>query len=118
MSSLGERLIFELQLHRRFGLRTWPTATAVQPAPAPSAPEAADLTTSAQPAESAADRAERLQVVTEEILACTKCKLCETRTQAVPGEGSLDPPILFIGEGPGRDEDLSGRPFVDSCWIG
>jgi len=43
---------------------------------------------------------------------CQKCGLSETRTHAVPGEGNPDADLMFIGEGPGRDEDLSGRPFV------
>ena len=48
----------------------------------------------------------------EEISACGKCRLCETRTNVVPGEGNPDARLMFIGEGPGRDEDLQGRPFV------
>ena len=43
---------------------------------------------------------------------CTLCRLCEERTNAVYGEGNDDADILFVGEGPGRDEDLQGRPFV------
>ena len=43
---------------------------------------------------------------------CRKCRLCETRTNVVPGEGNPRAKIMFIGEGPGRDEDLQGRPFV------
>jgi uracil-DNA glycosylase family 4 len=43
---------------------------------------------------------------------CTKCKLHRTRTQTVFGEGSYDAQVMFIGEGPGRDEDAQGRPFV------
>ena len=40
------------------------------------------------------------------------CLLCRTRTRSVPGEGNRDADLMFIGEGPGHDEDLSGRPFV------
>ena len=47
-----------------------------------------------------------------EALACTKCGLCETRTQVVFGEGSETAELMFVGEAPGRDEDASGRPFV------
>lgn len=43
---------------------------------------------------------------------CQKCRLCEQRTNIVIGEGDPKATIMFIGEGPGRDEDLSGRPFV------
>jgi len=42
---------------------------------------------------------------------CRKCRLCETRKHAVPGEGPFDAPIMFIGEAPGEQEDLEGRPF-------
>jgi uracil-DNA glycosylase len=47
-----------------------------------------------------------------DILNCRKCRLARSRTQAVPGEGSLKADLMFVGEGPGRDEDLQGRPFV------
>jgi uracil-DNA glycosylase family 4 len=43
---------------------------------------------------------------------CTRCGLSTTRTQTVFGEGNPDAQICFIGEGPGKDEDASGRPFV------
>lgn len=43
---------------------------------------------------------------------CTKCSLAGTRSHAVPGEGSESPSIMFIGEGPGANEDQQGRPFV------
>ena len=43
---------------------------------------------------------------------CTKCKLCEARTNTVPGEGPSDARLVVVGEGPGRTEDETGRPFV------
>lgn len=43
---------------------------------------------------------------------CTRCRLCESRTQAVPGMGATDATWLFVGEGPGHNEDLQGEPFV------
>ncbi|MFA6716564.1 MAG: uracil-DNA glycosylase [Victivallales bacterium] len=43
---------------------------------------------------------------------CRKCPLCETRTTVVFGEGSPNADLMFIGEGPGYDEDQQGRPFV------
>ena len=43
---------------------------------------------------------------------CNKCRLCEQRTHAVFGEGDVDAQLLFIGEGPGENEDLTGRPFI------
>jgi len=48
----------------------------------------------------------------QEALACTLCRLAATRTQVVFGEGSEKARLMFIGEGPGKDEDASGRPFV------
>ncbi len=45
-------------------------------------------------------------------LKCNRCRLRETCTQVVMGEGSLDHKIMFIGEGPGSTEDKKGRPFV------
>ena len=48
----------------------------------------------------------------DEVYACQKCRLCATRTNVVPGEGNPSAELMFIGEGPGRDEDLQGRPFV------
>ena len=43
---------------------------------------------------------------------CTKCALCETRHHVVFGIGEEDADILFVGEGPGEQEDLKGEPFV------
>jgi DNA polymerase len=47
-----------------------------------------------------------------EVRDCTKCRLCKSRTNTVFGEGDVDAKIVFIGEGPGENEDLQGRPFV------
>lgn len=44
--------------------------------------------------------------------ACTQCKLCKSRTQVVFADGDPDAEVLFIGEGPGADEDAQGLPFV------
>jgi len=48
----------------------------------------------------------------DKITACTLCHLCEARNRAVPGEGPANASVMFIGEGPGRQEDIEGRPFV------
>jgi uracil-DNA glycosylase len=55
---------------------------------------------------------EILGALEEEALQCKKCKLCTTRTRVVFGEGNPHADIMFIGEGPGKQEDLQGRPFV------
>lgn len=45
-------------------------------------------------------------------LACTRCELCKTRTNVVFGQGVEDAEVLFVGEGPGQNEDEQGLPFV------
>ena len=47
-----------------------------------------------------------------EVHECTRCTLSRKRTNAVPGEGSLDADVMFVGEAPGYYEDRDGRPFV------
>lgn len=51
----------------------------------------------------------------EEIADCRKCRLCQGRENTVPGEGDTRADLLFIGEGPGREEDRLGRPFVGAA---
>ncbi len=53
-----------------------------------------------------------LEQIASEVRACKKCPLGSTRKNAVPGEGPANARILFIGEGPGFNEDQQGRPFV------
>jgi len=55
---------------------------------------------------------EIFEKISEQITNCSKCDLNKTRNNAVPGSGSIDTDILFIGEAPGRNEDLKGKPFV------
>jgi uracil-DNA glycosylase family 4 len=49
--------------------------------------------------------------IRDEIMNCTKCGLCKERLHAVPGEGSVNAQIMFIGEAPGKNEDQKGIPF-------
>ena len=58
------------------------------------------------------ERAAALEAIASEVRACTGCRLAEGRTNAVPGEGSPDTEVVFVGEGPGQNEDRQGRPFV------
>jgi uracil-DNA glycosylase family 4 len=58
------------------------------------------------------DREQALDELNSEVRSCPACRLSQTRTNAVPGEGPVDAEILFIGEGPGFHEDKQGRPFV------
>ncbi len=56
---------------------------------------------------------ETLEDISKAVASCTLCRLCKSRTNTVPGAGNgVRPDILFIGEGPGRDEDEQGIPFV------
>jgi uracil-DNA glycosylase family 4 len=59
-----------------------------------------------------AERQAALEAIAAEIRACTRCRLHEGRTRAVPGEGHPGTEVVFVGEGPGYNEDRQGRPFV------
>lgn len=51
----------------------------------------------------------------ERVATCEKCELCKTRTHVVPGVGNPDAKVMFIGEAPGKNEDLQGEPFVGAA---
>ncbi len=53
-----------------------------------------------------------LEQVRNQVVSCTKCDLCKTRNNSVPGNGNYNSEIIFIGEAPGRSEDKIGEPFV------
>jgi len=80
------------------------------PPASPAEPNAAEFT---QPV---ASRQEKVALLAEmdagQVKPCTLCRLCQTRKNTVFGEGDPDAQIFFIGEGPGENEDLQGRPFV------
>jgi uracil-DNA glycosylase family 4 len=59
-----------------------------------------------------AGRQTALEGIAAEVRVCTKCRLHETRTRAVPGEGDPETEVVFVGEGPGFNEDRGGRPFI------
>ncbi len=58
------------------------------------------------------ERTQRLKRLNEEVRNCTRCPLHTGRTHAVPGDGPIGAPIMFIGEAPGFHEDQQGVPFV------
>lgn len=62
-----------------------------------------------------ADKEKLIEPVRAEALQCVKCRLSKTRKSVVFGEGSLDAELVFVGEGPGRDEDEQARPFVGAA---
>lgn len=55
---------------------------------------------------------ETLNEINEQVKKCNKCALCQNRTNTVFGDGNENADIMFIGEGPGADEDREGIPFV------
>jgi len=61
---------------------------------------------------SSAERQAALEAIAAEVRACTRCRLHAGRANAVPGEGHADTEVVFVGEGPGFNEDRLGRPFV------
>lgn len=56
-----------------------------------------------------------LDGIHQAITSCRDCDLCQERTNAVPGEGSAHAGIMFVGEGPGMNEDKQGRPFIGAA---
>ena len=56
-----------------------------------------------------------LDEIAREISNCRKCQLWATKTRYVPGEGSENAEVVFVGEAPGREEDKQGRPFVGNA---
>jgi DNA polymerase len=134
---MDERLLKELELlpvARLYGLAA--QAAPAQPAAAPPAPVAAAAqAVPARKAAPAAATAEPVQAarrappapvapppagvetmdwetLRDAVRECRRCALCEQRKQAVFGVGNLSAPWLFVGEGPGADEDALGEPFV------
>lgn len=58
---------------------------------------------------------EQMDTLRLKVISCVKCGLSKSRTNAVPGKGNPNAEILFIGEAPGRNEDIQGEPFVGSA---
>jgi DNA polymerase len=99
---LAERLKFFEEIGADFLFPKSPESPAPPPLTVPVAP--ANLRPASSP--------RALIEIHAEILVCPKCALCRSRTHAVPGEGNPEAELMFVGEGPGQDEDLQGRPFV------
>jgi len=55
---------------------------------------------------------QELEKIKQNVIKCTKCDLCKTRTNAVPGKGNFQSDVIFVGEAPGRNEDRNGEPFI------
>lgn len=63
------------------------------------------------------EKEEGLEKLRQQCLSCEKCGLCRGRHHVVFGVGSPDADVMFIGEGPGEQEDLKGEPFVGKAGI-
>jgi uracil-DNA glycosylase family 4 len=116
MSLRRDGILREMGLAPLWRLRGRTTlAAAAQEAPA--AKPAAASTTGAADAGAGNERSERIgrmgwDELNKSIAECRACPLCEQRKQAVPGVGDIEAEWLFVGEGPGAEEDERGEPFV------
>ena len=98
---------------RLAGLESWPRRTPDAPAQTP--------VKSSKPLAPAADspqnepeprRTEALETVRDDLGDCERCRLHSGRNQLVFGDGAEQPELVFVGEGPGFEEDRAGKPFV------
>jgi uracil-DNA glycosylase family 4 len=71
-----------------------------------------DDVSSSEPLEMPRQQAGELEKLEDSIRDCRRCKLWRNRKNIIFGEGSSQARLIFVGEGPGRDEDIEGRPFV------
>ena len=98
------------------------SAEAAEPAAAPAAGQAAGQAAAAGEVPPAGEGS--LESIAQAVGRCTRCRLHQGRTRTVPGEGHPHPLVMCIGEGPGAEEDRSGRPFVGPAgkyldrWLG
>jgi uracil-DNA glycosylase len=114
LAALTATLRCHLQRRERAGIRT--LARGKPPAVKPPPAQESNLLTG-MPNDFFADNSAPLQAKSlEELRAaigdCQRCKLCSGRTNLVFGVGNPNAKLMFVGEGPGRDEDLQGEPFV------
>ncbi|MCX7167230.1 MAG: uracil-DNA glycosylase [Rhodocyclales bacterium] len=106
-------ILREMGLGPIWRLRTAPAAMPAEEliAPAPLAPDPLPQTAPALEA-AALLSAVAWDELAATVAACRQCRLCETRKQAVLGVGDVNADWLFVGEGPGAEEDQRGEPFV------
>jgi len=55
---------------------------------------------------------QNLEKIRQRVIECKNCELYKTRTNSVPGKGNFNADVIFVGEAPGRNEDIKGEPFV------
>jgi len=115
---LAEVIRWNLESEGAFGLDALPLSGLRPPARKDVLAQGAPPTAAGGPlaalseAAPAADVAPALEALAKRIVACTACRLSGTRTHAVPGQGNPRARLMFVGEAPGRDEDLQGLAFV------
>ena len=100
-----------LEQQQAAGIHVLPPGSRTGGAGAPAPESTAPATESAAPRDetrAAASLSELRDVLGD----CRRCKLWQGRSRIVYGVGNADADVLFVGEGPGRDEDLQGEPFV------
>ena len=90
--------------------RPAPRARKVRESTSPASPQ--DLLSPPLDPAALTDRAEGLQIIRKDLGECTRCGLHVARQNIVFGEGNPEAPVVFVGEGPGAEEDRTGRPFV------
>ena len=115
LAALSATLKRHLERRQRAGLRYLPKASAVlpksvTPSEIPNLMGGSELDLLAEA--HVAAQAESLEDLRTAIGDCQRCKLCSGRTNIVFGVGNSHAKLMFVGEGPGRDEDLKGEPFV------
>ena len=54
----------------------------------------------------------KLEKIKQQVIECTNCELSQTRTNSVPGKGNFKSDVIFVGEAPGKNEDIKGEPFI------
>jgi uracil-DNA glycosylase len=114
-TALAASLTRHLKRRQRAGIRILPKTVPVEGKAAAAVKEEDLLRGRAEDlfaGHSAALKAASLDALRAEIGDCRRCKLCAGRTHIVFGVGNPRAKLMFIGEGPGRDEDLQGEPFV------
>jgi uracil-DNA glycosylase len=126
LAELAAGLLEHVEAQRRLGAELYLTAApaAVEERPAGRAATVAERRPERPPARPSREAEDRelpaapsdppaaLQALAEEASRCVKCRLCRTRTNVVFGTGSVGAELAFVGEAPGRNEDLQGEPFV------
>jgi DNA polymerase len=112
---VAESLKRHLDRRKRAGIRVVPSGPSggvIEPKIAGDSPLSSSAREGVFAHQSPGQKAETLEELRAEIGDCRRCKLCTGRTHIVFGVGNPHARLMFVGEGPGRDEDLQGEPFV------